>query len=78
MATISYLNINMEYVMDLLYNGIFYINTYMYLIHGMNGSNIWPTTNYIPHLSLIKKRISGRSIIKRRRDASIILGSHAS
>lgn len=73
MATISYLNINMEYVMD-----IFYINTYMYLIHGMNGSNIWPTTNYIPHLSLIKKRISGRSIIKRRRDASIILGSHAS
>ena len=45
-------------------------------IHGMNGSSLWPVTNYIPPLPPLKRRMPGRPTVKRRRDASERNGSH--
>ncbi|CAI9284748.1 unnamed protein product [Lactuca saligna] len=36
----------------------------------MNGSNMWPTTEYIPYLPPMKRRIPGMLTMKRIRDAS--------
>jgi len=75
-ATISFLNRNPEHFVDPLYLGTFFNNTYRYPIFGMNGSNMWPTTNYTPPLPPLKRRMPGRPTVKRRRDASESSGRH--
>ncbi|CAH1426442.1 unnamed protein product [Lactuca virosa] len=37
---------------------------------------MWPSTDFIPPLPPLKRRISGRLTIKRRRDASEWMGKH--
>lgn len=39
-ASISYLNINVEAYVDPLFLATFYRNPYKYLIYGMNGSSM--------------------------------------
>lgn len=66
-VTISFLNINVDYVVDPLLAGTVYMNSYKYSLHGMNVSNMWPTTKYIPPLPPMKRRMSARPTIKRRK-----------
>ncbi|XP_023739034.1 uncharacterized protein LOC111887046 [Lactuca sativa] len=67
-ATISYLNRDVaNYVDPILYDA-FYKNTYKYQIRGMNGSNMWQPTKFIPLLSPLKRRIPGRPKVNKRID----------
>ncbi|XP_023732226.1 uncharacterized protein LOC111880046 [Lactuca sativa] len=52
------------------------LNGYACPIHGMNGKNMWPSTDLIPHLPPLKRHMPGRPTIKRRRDASERMGNH--
>nr|KAJ0194317.1 hypothetical protein LSAT_V11C800446560 [Lactuca sativa] len=76
-ATLAYLNLTSDgpYV-DSMYLAAFYHNTYKQPIHGMNGKNMWPSTDLIPPLPPLKGRMPGRPTIKRRRDASERMGKH--
>ena len=77
-ATLGYLNREYEvpYVSG-MYLAAIYRNAYKYPINGMNGSALWPATNYIPPLPPLKRRMPGRPTIKRRRDASERSGAHS-
>ncbi|CAH1446538.1 unnamed protein product [Lactuca virosa] len=59
-----------------MYLAALYHNTYKQPIHGMNGKNMWPSTDLIPHLPPLKRSMPGRPTIKRRRDASERMGKH--
>ena len=76
-ATLGYLNREYEapYV-SAMYLATIYRHAYKYPIHGMNGSNLWPATNFIPPLPPLKRRMPGRPTVKRRRDASERSASH--
>ncbi|CAH1414959.1 unnamed protein product [Lactuca virosa] len=59
-ATISFLNRDVGGYVDTMFYGAVYTNTYKYLIQGMNGSNMWPPTDFIPPLPPMKRRMPGR------------------
>ncbi|CAH1444626.1 unnamed protein product [Lactuca virosa] len=42
----------------------------------MNGSAMWPPTDYIPPLPPLKRKMPGRSITKRKRDSTEVSGLH--
>ncbi|CAI9284962.1 unnamed protein product [Lactuca saligna] len=70
-ATLTYLNITPDgpYV-DPLYLGAFFHNTYKQSISRMNEMNMWHSTNFLPPLPPLKRRILGRPTMKGIRDAS--------
>ncbi|KAL7597701.1 hypothetical protein Lser_V15G24582 [Lactuca serriola] len=68
--TISFLNRNVGSYVDPMYFGAFYRNTYKYPMKGMNGSNMWPCTNYSPPLPPLRRKLSGRPKVNRRKDLS--------
>ncbi|CAH1444405.1 unnamed protein product [Lactuca virosa] len=59
-----------------MYLAAFFHNTYKQPIHGMNGKNMWPSTDLTPPLPPLKRCMLGRPTIKRRRDASERMGKH--
>ncbi|CAH1448892.1 unnamed protein product [Lactuca virosa] len=59
-----------------MYLVAFYHNTYKQPIHGMNGKNMWPSTDLIPPLPPLKIRMPARPTINRRRDASERMGKN--
>ncbi|CAH1415673.1 unnamed protein product [Lactuca virosa] len=75
-ATISFLNRDVGGYVDTMFYGAVYKNTYTYLIQGMNGSNMWPPTDFIPPLPPMKRRMPGRPKVNKRRDASEKLPRH--
>ncbi|CAH1430921.1 unnamed protein product [Lactuca virosa] len=75
-ATICYVNRDVEEFVDPLYRACIYMNTYKYSIGSMNGSAIWPPTDYIPPFPPLKRKIPGRPNIKRKRDNTEVSGSH--
>ncbi|CAH1414796.1 unnamed protein product [Lactuca virosa] len=75
-ATISYVNRDIEAFVDPLYRACIYMNTYKYSIGSMNGSAMWPPTDYIPPLPPLKRKMPGRPITNRKRDSTEVSGSH--
>ncbi|XP_023755031.2 uncharacterized protein LOC111903502 [Lactuca sativa] len=75
-AAISYVNRDVEVFVDPLYRACIYMNTYKYTIGCMNGSAMWPPTEYIPPLPPLKRKMPGRPTIKRKRDNTEVTGSH--
>ncbi|CAH1453343.1 unnamed protein product [Lactuca virosa] len=69
-AAISYVNRDVEAFVDPLYRTCIYMNTYKYSIGSMNGSAMWPPTDYIPPLPPLKRKITERPTIKRKRDST--------
>ncbi|KAL7607472.1 hypothetical protein Lser_V15G15350 [Lactuca serriola] len=69
-ATISYLNSDVGNYVDPMYYGAIYKNTYKYPMRGMNGSNMWPPTEFIPPLPPLKRKMPGRPKVNRRKDSS--------
>ncbi|XP_023754652.2 uncharacterized protein LOC111903098 [Lactuca sativa] len=67
-ATISYLNRDVGSYVDPMFFGAFYRNAYKYPLRGMNGSNIWPSTNFIPPLPPLKRKMPGRPKVNRKKD----------
>ncbi|CAH1436434.1 unnamed protein product [Lactuca virosa] len=67
-ATISYLNRDVGSYVDPMFFGAFYRNAYKYPLRGMNGSNMWPSTNFIPPLPPLKRKMPGRPKVNRRKD----------
>ncbi|CAH1423816.1 unnamed protein product [Lactuca virosa] len=45
-----------------------YRNAYKYPLRGMNGSNMWPSTSFIPPLPPLKRKMPGRPKVNRRKD----------
>nr|KAJ0185031.1 hypothetical protein LSAT_V11C900497880 [Lactuca sativa] len=70
-ATLVFLNVTPDgpYV-DPLYLTTFFHNTYKKSISGMNWMTMWPSTTFTPPLPPLKRRMPGRSTVKRIRDAS--------
>ncbi|XP_023770486.1 uncharacterized protein LOC111919104 [Lactuca sativa] len=75
-ATISYLNRDVATYVDPMLYDVFYKNTYKYHIHGMNGSNMWLVTEFIPPLPPLKRSMPGRPKVNRGRDVSEKLPRH--
>ncbi|XP_052623612.1 uncharacterized protein LOC128128896 [Lactuca sativa] len=69
-ATISYLNSDAGNYVDPIYYGAIYKNTYKYQMRGMNGSNMWPSTEFFIPLPPLKRKMPGRPKVNRRKDAS--------
>ncbi|XP_023749225.1 uncharacterized protein LOC111897504 [Lactuca sativa] len=76
-ATLAYLNIIPDglYV-DPLYLGAFFNNSYKQSISGMNGMDMWPSTDFIPPLPPLKRRMPSKPTMKRIRDACERSGKH--
>ncbi|KAI3502228.1 hypothetical protein L1887_30260 [Cichorium endivia] len=76
-ATITYINGTIEAYVEPLYLATFYNNAYKFPLLAMNGSDMWPSTDYTPPLPPNKRTMPGRPTIKRRRrDASKKVGRH--
>lgn len=75
-ASISYLNGTIEQFVHPLYLATFYKNSYKHPILGMNGSEMWPKTEFIPPLPPIRRRMPGRPTIRRKKDAFEISKKH--
>ncbi|CAH1444419.1 unnamed protein product [Lactuca virosa] len=75
-ATISYVNRDVEAFVDPLYCACIYMNTYKYSIGSMNGSAMWPPIDYIPPLPPLRRKMPGRPTIKRKRDGTEVSGSY--
>ena len=69
-ARISYLNSDVGNYVDPMYYGAIYKNTYKYPMRGMNGSNMWPPTEFIPPLPPLKRKMPGTPKVNRRKDSS--------
>ena len=69
-TNISYLNRDVGSNVDPMYYGAFYRNTYKYPMHGMNGRKMWPSTEFIPPLPTLRRKMAGRPKVNRRKDSS--------
>ncbi|CAI9286313.1 unnamed protein product [Lactuca saligna] len=76
MAAISYLNKDVEKYVDPDFCSTMYMKTYQYKIYPMNGSKMWPETNYIPPLPPKNRTMHGRPKTKKVRDVSENGGKH--
>ncbi|CAH1444530.1 unnamed protein product [Lactuca virosa] len=75
-SAISYLNKDVEKYVDPYFVRAMYMKTYQSKICPMNGSKMWPETNYIPPLPPKNRRMPGRQKTKRVRDVSEKGGKH--
>lgn len=69
-AALAHLNISAESYVSLWYKSDMFLNAYRYNIQPINGSAMWPNTDYTPPLPPKKRRMPGRPTIKRKTDAS--------
>ncbi|CAH1431451.1 unnamed protein product [Lactuca virosa] len=67
---ISYMNRDVESYVDKMFSNITYMKAYKFRLATMNGSNLWPATDYTPPLPPVHRTMSGRPAAKRKRDAT--------
>ncbi|CAH1451778.1 unnamed protein product [Lactuca virosa] len=53
-----------------MFSSITYMKAYKFRLTPMNGSNLWPATDYTPPLPPVRRTIPGRPATKRKRDAT--------
>ncbi|CAH1425790.1 unnamed protein product [Lactuca virosa] len=53
-----------------MFSSITYMKAYKFRLTPMNGSNLWPTTDYTPPLPPVRRTMRGRPATKRKRDAT--------
>ncbi|CAI9260541.1 unnamed protein product [Lactuca saligna] len=59
-----------------MYNTTTFRKAYSYRIASINGSVMWPKTNYTPPLPLISRRMCGRPTTKRKKYSTENKGKH--
>ncbi|CAI9279568.1 unnamed protein product [Lactuca saligna] len=69
-AAISFMNRDVESYVDKKFSSNTYMKAYKFRLAPMNGSNLWPTTDYTPPLPPVRRAMSGRPATKRKRDAT--------
>ncbi|CAH1435724.1 unnamed protein product [Lactuca virosa] len=69
-ATISFMNRDVESYVDKMFSSITYMKEYKFRLAPMNGSNLWPATDYTPPLPPVRRTMPGRPATKRKRDAT--------
>ena len=76
-AALAFLNFELDHPhVEPMYLAAFYGKSYNRSINGMNGSNMWHPTAYVPPLPPMRRRMPGRPTIKRRRDPYEKNGRH--
>nr|KAJ0209995.1 hypothetical protein LSAT_V11C400161160 [Lactuca sativa] len=75
-ASISFLNRDVEAYVDNMFSTTTFRKAYNYIIAPMNSSHMWPDTNYTPPLPLISRRMSGRPTTKRKKSTTENTGIH--
>ncbi|CAI9264970.1 unnamed protein product [Lactuca saligna] len=68
-AAMSYMNRDVESYVDKIFSSITYMKAYKFRLTPMNGSNLWPTSEYTPPLPPIRRTLSGRPATKRKKDS---------
>ncbi|CAI9265825.1 unnamed protein product [Lactuca saligna] len=66
-ATISFMNRDVESYVDKMFSSITYMKAYKFRLAPMNGSNLWPATDYTPPLPPVRRAMPGRPATKRKR-----------
>ncbi|KAI3701118.1 hypothetical protein L2E82_45763 [Cichorium intybus] len=69
MAAIAYLNQDPETFVSPMFSKEAFLKCYKYSINPLNGSNMWPSVDYMKPLPPKKRRLPGRPTVKRKRDA---------
>ncbi|KAL7602969.1 hypothetical protein Lser_V15G16880 [Lactuca serriola] len=75
-ASISFLNRDVEAYVDNMFSTTIFRKAYNYRIAPMNSSDMWPETNYTPPLPPINRRIPGRPTTKRMKSTTENIGTH--
>ena len=64
------MNRDVESYVDKMFSSITYMKAYKFRLAPMNGSNLWPATDYTPPLPPVRRTMPGRPVTKRKRDAT--------
>ncbi|CAI9303910.1 unnamed protein product [Lactuca saligna] len=75
-ASISFLNRDVEAYVDNMFSTTTFGKAYNYIITPMNSSDMWPETNYTPPLPPINRRMPGRPTTKRKKSTTKNTGTH--
>nr|KAJ0225689.1 hypothetical protein LSAT_V11C100036340 [Lactuca sativa] len=75
-ASVSYLNRDVEAYVDNMFSTTTFRKAYNYIISPMNGSDMWPETNCTPPLPPISRRMHGRPATKRKKSTIENTGTH--
>ncbi|CAI9279345.1 unnamed protein product [Lactuca saligna] len=69
-ASISFLNMDVEAYVDNMFSTTTFRKAYNYIIAPMNSSDMWPETNYTPPFPPINRRMPGRPTTKRKKSTT--------
>ncbi|CAI9296449.1 unnamed protein product [Lactuca saligna] len=75
-ASISFLNRDVEAYVDNMFSTTTFRKAYNYRIAPTNNSDMWPETNYTPPLPPINRRMPGRPTTKRKKSTTENTGTH--
>nr|KAJ0207050.1 hypothetical protein LSAT_V11C500241920 [Lactuca sativa] len=75
-ASISFLNRDVEAYVDNMFSTTTFRKAYNYRIAPMNSNDMWPETNYTPPLPPINRRMPGRPATKRKKSTTENTGTH--
>nr|KAJ0195375.1 hypothetical protein LSAT_V11C700387360 [Lactuca sativa] len=69
-ATINYIHQTLDEYIDVMFSKEQFLKCYSANISPVNGSNLWPQTEYIKPLPPVSRRMPGRPKVNRRRHVS--------
>nr|KAJ0209809.1 hypothetical protein LSAT_V11C400172910 [Lactuca sativa] len=74
-ASISFINKDVEAYVDNMFSTTTFRKAYNYRISPMNSNDMWPETNYTPQLPPISKKMHGRPATKRKKSTTENIGT---